>query len=123
MTIDHKLLLLRTNSDPSSFSRNANICEDKLYIKMRGTWTLRRDRAQDADYVCCVYERTIYEVWVAESWHRAGTTKPRREGVKVEGKWEFKGRLAPEDIRRKYFGQSVREYFRQGNTNPVRYTY
>ena len=89
MTIDHKLLLLRTKHDPCTFS------PDGLYKQMRGTWSLNPSRAEKADYVCCVYKGVVREVWVADRWHEAGTTPPYRKGVKVEGKWEFTGRPAP----------------------------
>ena len=117
MTIDHKLLLLRTKYDPGTFT------PDELYKQMRGTWKLDPSRAEKADYVCCVYKGVIEEVWEADGWYKALTTPPYRERVKVEGRWEFMGRPAPDDIRRKYLKQPVPGYFSPGNANPIRYSY
>ena len=37
------------------------------------------------------------------------------------GRWEFTGRVAPEEVRSRYVGRSVAHYFRPGNVNPVMY--
>ena len=92
-----------------------------LYEATRGFWKVgpRRDAAH---YALAVHEGIVREVYTIERWQPAGTavirTRPQPTGA---GRWEFVGRLAPDAIRSKYVGRSVKHYFTTGNQNPVRY--
>jgi uncharacterized protein len=65
--------------------------------------------------------RAVYEI---EAWHPAGSTAytTRDPSTLVrEGRWEFTGHLASEEIRSLYVGRSVSAYLRPGLQAPVVY--
>ena len=39
----------------------------------------------------------------------------------IKGRVEFVGKLAPEEIRKRYIDTSVRDYLGKGSQNPCRY--
>jgi hypothetical protein len=94
----------------------------ELYDATRGHWRvgLRRERA---DLALAIAGGIVREVFEIGGWHPAGTTSSATSihGAAPPDRWEFVGRLAPETIRRKYVGDSVKSYFAQGNQNPIRY--
>jgi len=67
----------------------------------------------------------VVEVYEIGAWHRAGTTQyPSGRQFDVNdlcGRWEFTGKVANENIRKKYCGYSVGKYFARGAANPIRY--
>jgi hypothetical protein len=95
----------------------------ELYESTRGVWKLGK-RREYAKYAFAVFEGVVREVYVIESWHPAGSTeyetRPKSD-VTIAGRWEFKGKKAPDDIREKYFGRSVSTYLAQGAQNPIAY--
>jgi serine/threonine protein kinase len=100
------------------------ISAEALYDVTRGVWRVvpRRERAR---YAMAVYSGIVREVYAIEEWHPAGTTaytgQKHEDVVLYEGRWEFTGRLAPEEVRDKYVGRSVAAYFKHGQQNPVVY--
>ncbi len=92
-----------------------------LYEATRGSWRVgpRRERAQ---YALTVHEGIVREVYTIERWQPAGTaayaTRPEPE---VPGAGGSSAVAAPDAIRSKYVGRSVKDYFTQGNQNPIRY--
>lgn len=92
-----------------------------LYEATRGHWRIgpRRD---GAEYAFAVHQGVVLEVYSIERWQPAGTTpSATRPGPDDLGRWEFVGRRAPQEIRSKYVGRSVKRYFKQGNQSPIRY--
>ena len=93
-----------------------------LYDATRGAWKLgRRQRARLAFAVDSGIVREVYEI---ENWHPAGSTQyvaRKFENVDIQGSWEFTGRVASADVRDKYVGQSVADYFPRGARAPVIY--
>jgi len=58
----------------------------------------------------------------AKLWQSAGTSSYlTRQDVAVPGRWEFIGRVAPEAVRSRYVGRSVKAYLQLGFQSPVRY--
>ena len=95
----------------------------ELYDATRGVWRLgkRRLRAKLAFAVDSGLVREVYEI---ESWHEAGSTlyaSRKTEDVTIPGRWEFTGRVASPDLRRRYVGGSVAEFFKKGARAPVFY--
>jgi len=94
----------------------------ELYDATRGTWKAgpRRDQAK---YALAVYQNIIREVYEIAQWLPAGSTfyTHRPEGDTAEGRWEFVGTRAPADIRDKYLGRSVDNYFKKHGQNPIQY--
>ena len=93
----------------------------ELYDVTRSQWRISLKRAEQVDFAFAVYQGIIYEVYRVSSWHDAGSTFNSRIDDKIEGRYEFIGDIAPEDIRSKYLYKSIAHYFKRGNANPIYY--
>lgn len=118
MTIRDRVLLMR----PSRLYRDG-MSPHELYEAMRGVWLVDPDRAEEADFALVVVKGEVSEAYEIERWQPAGTadyrSRPAHE-VRRPGRYEFVEHRADTHGRR-YFGASVREYFRKGSQNPIRY--
>ena len=110
----HKTLLITINrlfrSDMSS---------QELYEATRGVWKIGPKR-DEVEFAFAVYQGVVREVYQVEAWFPAGTLSyftRDASTVNVSGRWEFKGRVAPESIRNMYIGFSVGP----SGQNPIRY--
>jgi hypothetical protein len=96
----------------------------ELYDATRGIWKVAPHR-HDPEYAFCIYGGIVREVYAIAAWVPAGSTMTRRDFSEKEydlsERYEFVGQVAPEPIRKKYLGKSVREYFAPGSQNPVKY--
>ncbi len=93
----------------------------ELYEATRGIWKLG-PRREGASYAFAVFEGLVREVYEIHDWYPAGTTKyETREVRQAEDRQEFEGRVVPEEVRRRYVGRSVVDYFPKGSQNPFRY--
>jgi hypothetical protein len=94
-----------------------------LYEVTRGVWKVG-ERREQVEIALAVFDGIVREIFVIDQWRPAGSTtyetRPR-EDVEIEGRWEFTGSVAPENIRSKYLGSSVAHYFSRGNSNPILY--
>lgn len=115
--IEHPVLLIRINQQ-----YRHGMPAQELYEVTRGVWKLgpRRERAE---YAFAVFEGIVREVYEIGNWHLAGTLpyKTRNEDLRVEGRWEFEGRVAPDVVRKKYLNRSVAKDFAKGSQNPIKY--
>jgi serine/threonine protein kinase len=103
---------------------------EELYHATRGIWRLNRQRAERARYAFAVYQGVIKEVYKIHRWMsaRRETIEYWDERSKAQGKYfpsevnegrsEFVGELAPEEIRKKYIGRRLPVRHSQ---NPIRY--
>jgi uncharacterized protein len=94
---------------------------EQLYDCTRGIWRLSKERAEEAMYVFAVYHSVIIEVYEADQWLPAGTTKygwRKFTHAHLQGRYEFVGKVAPDQIREKYVDQLMPLLH---NQNPVRY--
>lgn len=124
VTIDDPALLIRINK----FYRHG-MSDDELYEATRGVWKLGEKRNMSR-IAMAVFEGVVREVYAVESWHKAGTTpyrvrNPETFDPKINkqllGRWEFIGRICPQELRSKYYGKSVESYFKKGAQSPVIY--
>ncbi len=100
---------------------HSKMSEQELYEATRGIWKVG-DRRKYAEYVFSVFHGIVREVYSIEKWHPAGTLEYQfRELSNCDGRWEFEGKVASENIRDKYVGKSIRRYIARGNQNPIRY--
>ena len=120
--ITENVLLIRINR-----LYHEHITEEELYEATRGIWKIgiRRERA---DYAFSVYKGQVKEVYEIKSWFPACTlpykTRNMQDAiskVRKEGRWEFEGDIAQDDVREKYIGTSVKHYFSFGASNPITY--
>jgi uncharacterized protein len=97
-----------------------------LYDATRASWKVAPDRHKPA-YALSVYRGVVREVFAIETWLRAGRTM-RLEDVdgrppEPHDRWEFVGRVAKDEIRKKYIHRSVADDTKRGAQNPVRYVH
>lgn len=114
----HPALLIRINQ----LFRD-DMTEIELYEATRGVWKLGPKR-QDAVFAMAVYRGLVKEVYQIKQWHPAGTTayKTRaKKDVSCDDRVEFTGTRAPDEIRRRYLGRSVKGHIRKGNRSPCIY--
>lgn len=118
MTIDDPVVLIR----PTRLYR-PDMPADELQEATRGVWRVNRARAEYARYAFAVIGGEVVEAYEIESWQPAGTAeyryRPRKE-VERPGRYEFVGRRA-DAAGQRYVGTSVREHFKRGNQDPIRY--
>lgn len=100
-----------------------NMTPLELYEATRGVWKLGARRLA-ARFACAVFESVVREVFQIDSWAAAGTTpystRPL-EDVRVEGRWEFVGAVAPQEVRNRYLHRSVASYLTPGAQSPITY--
>jgi len=94
-----------------------------LYEATRGVWRIG-DRRGSVHVAIAVAEGIVREIFTVDAWYAAGTTPYRTRlpsAVQIPGRWEFVGKLASDNLRSKYVGQSVAHYFKNGAANPITY--
>ena len=114
-----KVLLIRINK-----LYYAGISAPELYEITRGVWKLDLERAQSVQYAFAVFNNVVREVYEVQGWFEAGQTAyfyQTPEEVEILGRIEFVGRIAPEDVRKRYLFKSVSEYFTRAAANPIQY--
>lgn len=82
----------------------------QLYDSTRSSWKLGHKR-NHAKYAVASYRGLVREVYKIESWNKSGD------------RWEFTGQPAESAVRDKYINQSLDNYVKKGNQNPIRYTF
>lgn len=102
---------------------------DDLYQATRSMWRLDRGRAGRARYAFAVYQGEIKEVYEIDCWMPASEATRRywreRENLQGEdfrethdGRSEFVGKVAPDEVRKRYVGKHMPVRHSQ---NPIRY--
>lgn len=84
--------------------------DDELYAVTKQAWKLGTKKNQ-ANYVVASYRGLVREVYKIDNWYSIGN----RSG--------FNGKIAEEDVRTKYKDQSLENYIKKGNQNPIKYTF
>ena len=110
----HKALLITINKRFRS-----DMSSQELYEATCGVWKIGPKR-NAIEFAFAVYQGVVREVYQVEGWFSAGTMPySTREAstVNISGRWEFKGRVAPESIRNMYVGFAVG----LSGQNPIRY--
>jgi len=118
-TIDEPVLLINVTEYRTSMS------SQEVYDQTRSAWRVGEKRKK-VHLVFCVHQRIIREVYRPEAWLPGGTTKRVHDADgsrSIErNRYEFVGRIAESDIRRKYVGKKVRnEDLDFKSQNPIRY--
>jgi hypothetical protein len=83
---------------------------DELYEVTKQAWKLGTKKNQ-ANYVVASYRGLVREVYEIENWY------------KVNDRWGFNGKVANKEIVDKYKDNSLENYIKKGNQNPIRYTF
>jgi hypothetical protein len=106
ISIDEPSIIININKQYKRF-----MSSEQLYESTRFCWKLGNKRLQ-AKYVIASFRGLVREVYEVKSW----THIP-------ENRWAFDGIIAPPEIRSKYLNQSLDNYIRKGNQNPIKYTF
>lgn len=96
----------------------------ELYDATRGVWVLDPNRAEKAKFAFAVYHGIVREVYEIATWLSAGSTHYHTrlaDDVSDPTRYEFVGKVADENVRRKYRGKSVRHCLTKGSQNPIKY--
>lgn len=97
----------------------------ELYDATRGYWRLNVENAKKVDYVLSVYEGMVLEVYEVAEWLPALSTFMDRPGKPnpedMDGRYEFVGKVANDNVRKHYIDKSVKECFPPGDSNPIKY--
>ena len=105
-------------------SYHDGISAEELYEITRGCWAKRNLKSvEKAEYALTVVFGEIKEVYAIDGWMHASQLNrkiypynPETENNRIG----FAGEIAPDDIRQKYVGKSVKGLFKRGDANPVR---
>ncbi len=99
-----------------------NMTPAELYDATRGVWKVG-PRGSKVQLAFAVFEDVVREVYQVVDWLPAGSTFLTRhpQGEPLRGRREFVGRVAPDEIRRRYVGRYVGRLFPRGARNPVKY--
>lgn len=113
--IVHPSILIRINQ-----RYRPDMSDLELYESTRGVWKTSGPRRDGAHLAFAVFQGVVREVYEIASWHPAGSTRyTTRDGVDAPGRFEFKGRVAGEEIRRRYKWRLVRSYLAEKSQNPI----
>ena len=86
---------------------------DAIYAATRAAWKMSMTRAKKADYVLSVMDGVVRAVYCDMQW---------KNHVERDGRLEFDGKAAPDDISAKYIGKRIPlEYRKQGLASPCLY--
>ena len=118
--IIHNIMFIRINK----LYRN-DMSPLEIYEATRGYWRLKIENAKKVDYVLSVYDGMVLEVYEVLDWFPALSTymdRPIKNPIEtVKERYEFVGKIADDDIRKRYVNKSVKDLFSFGNQNPIAY--
>jgi hypothetical protein len=84
--------------------------DNDLYISTKQSWVLGQKK-KDSKFIIASYRGLVREVYEIENWYQ------------INNRWGFNGKIAPKEIRDKYLNNSLENYIKKGNQNPIRYTF
>ncbi len=99
----------------------SKMSENELYNSSRGRWKLNPSIAKKADFAIVIHKGIIKEVYEISDWQPATKDSGLNISGDYSGRYEFIGKLAADEIRKKYKRESVKHYFKRGNSNPINY--
>lgn len=96
----------------------------ELYEATRAYWRVNLEQAKKVKYAMAVYYGMVLEVYEIADWFPAFSTMVYQKVDNPEDlkhRYEFVGRIAPEEIRKRYKDKSVANIFSKGEQYPIRY--
>lgn len=105
--IDEKVLLIKIQK-----AFNHDLSSEELYEATRKWWVLGKEKVKKVEYVFCIYNNIVREVYKPSLWIKNDKGK----------RLAFEGTIADDEIRNKYLYKSVSNYTKKkGVANPIRY--
>ena len=86
---------------------------DELYAATRQHWKVSLTRVKDFSLVCAVFLGIVREIYTVSEWVKSPSPH--------DGRAYFTGTVAPDEIRSKYLNRSVKNYWKKGSQNPIKY--
>lgn len=107
VVIDDKVILININNFYHFW-----ISEKDLYEATRKSWKANIERANKVKYALCHYHWIIREVYKINNWYESSDSPWRIE---------FNWKIAYDDTRNKYLYRCIKNYFKKGSQNPIKY--
>jgi uncharacterized protein len=104
---DDSLMLININK-----LYDRKMTSESLYEATRKSWVVG-PRKSHAVYAIATYRGLTREVYKIDSWHKVPEHGQNR--------WAFEGKIANEEVRKKYRYKSIVNYFKRGAANPIKY--
>lgn len=105
ITITEPSIIININKKYKRF-----MSEKDLYYSIKQSWVLGIKK-KNAEYIIASYRGLVREIYEIENWYQ------------VNERWGFNGKVAEKEIRDKYLNNSLENYIKKGNQNPIRYTF
>ena len=124
MNIRDKVLIIRLNNKKGEPNIDS-LSKENLYERTRAAWDYSFQYLERATYALAAYRGYVIEVYKIDSWdYVRNLNRPEPlHSIDIAGKNRkaFYGKVATEEVRQRYVGQSIKEYFKRGDQNPVKY--
>lgn len=104
-------------------SYNPNMSALELYDVTRGCWKRKIDSVSSAKYALATVNGEVVEVYKIDYWAPAAALNRKTIPFDAEvekGRIGFFGSVAEQKVREKFIGKSVKNFFKQGEVNPVK---
>lgn len=95
----------------------------ELYEYTRGYWKRKIESVSPAKYALAVAFGEVKEVYKIDRWvpaPEADNVIRKYDPDRYSDRIAFYGEVAPENIRRKYIGKSVKNLYKYGEADPVK---
>ena len=113
---DEPAILIKITNVDSSVLRS----RFGLYERVRREWTARLDRVRNIRLALGVHDGKVVEVYRVAGWfHTDEIMRPDGDYPPTEGRVEFVGNLACDELRERYKDRLVTDLFR--GQNPIKY--
>ena len=113
--VQESALLVRLTTHGWTKKHPLELDSDELQERTLCCWLLDARRVEKAEYALALSDGVVLEVYSlqgSEFDHKDEKGRERRR---------LMGALAPDAMRQKYIGKSLKHYFRKGDVSPVRY--
>ena len=95
----------------------------ELYDVTRGCWRRKIESVESAKYALATYKGEVVEVYKINYWCPASELQRETIAYNPERHWNrigFFGSVADKEIREKFVGKSVKNFFKRGEADPVK---
>ena len=124
MNVQDNILIIRLNNKKGEPNIDS-LSKENLYERTRAAWDYSFRYLERATYALAAYHGYVIEVYKIDSWdyvRNLNRPEPLHSiDIMGEKRKAFYGKVAPEDVRQRYVGQSIKEFFKRGDQNPVKF--
>ena len=88
---------------------------DEIYLATKQAWIVGERTRKTKKYALSEYNGVIIEVFEIHGWYKVKTKNNR-----VNNRWGFDGKVAPQEIRMKYLNRSIAHIKKKGSQGSIR---